>query len=52
MADVISTWVYRVGLQQMQFSISSAMGLFNSLLSLILVLAVNGIARKFDKSLW
>jgi putative aldouronate transport system permease protein len=51
-ADVISTWVYRVGLQQMQFGISTAMGLFNSLLSLILVFAVNAIARKFDKSLW
>lgn len=51
-ADVISTWVYRMGLQQMQFSISSAMGLFNSLLSVILVLSVNSIARRFDKSLW
>ncbi len=51
-ADVISTWVYRVGLQQMQFGISTAMGLFNSLLSLILVFTVNAIARKYDKSLW
>lgn len=51
-ADVISTWVYRVGLQQMQFGISTAMGLFNSLLSLILVIGVNAIARRFDRSLW
>lgn len=52
MADVISTWVYRTGLQQMQFSISTAMGLFNSLLSLILVVLTNRFAKKAGNSLW
>ena len=51
-ADVISTWVYRTGMKQMQFSISTAMGLFNSLLSLFLVTMTNSIAKKFDNSLW
>lgn len=51
-ADVISTWVYRTGMQQMQFSISTAMGMFNSLLSLILVFATNYIAKRFDQNLW
>ena len=51
-ADVISTWVYRTGMKQMQFSISTAMGLFNSLLSLFLVTLTNSIAKKFDNSLW
>lgn len=51
-ADVISTWVYRTGLHQMQFSISTAMGMFNSLLSLILVFTTNSIAKKFDQNLW
>jgi putative aldouronate transport system permease protein len=51
-ADVISTYIYRVGLQGAQFSITTAMGFFESLIGLMLVLAANAIARKFDKGLW
>ncbi len=51
-ADVISTYIYRVGLQGAQFSITTAMGLFESLVGLVLVLASNAIARKFGESLW
>lgn len=51
-AEVISTWTYQMGLHSLQFSLSSAMGLFNSLLSLTLVLLTNSIAKRFDKSLW
>ncbi|MDF2923001.1 MAG: protein lplB [Paenibacillaceae bacterium] len=51
-ADVISTFIYRVGLQGAQFSLTSAMGLFESLIGLTLVLFANGLARKFDKGLW
>lgn len=51
-SDVISTWTYRIGMQQMQFSISTAMGLFNSLLSMVLVLGTNAVAKRFDQNLW
>ncbi|MDF2935794.1 MAG: protein lplB [Paenibacillaceae bacterium] len=51
-ADVISTFIYRVGLQGAQFSLTAAMGLFESLIGLALVLTANSLARKFDKGLW
>jgi putative aldouronate transport system permease protein len=51
-SDVISTYVYRVGLQQMQFSLTSAMGLFQSVLGLILVIMTNRLAKKADYNLW
>ncbi|WP_245856231.1 ABC transporter permease [Paenibacillus rigui] len=51
-SEVISTYVYRVGVQQGQFSLTSAMGLFESVVSFILVLSANAIARKFQQGLW
>lgn len=51
-ADVISTYVYRVGLEQMQFSLTSAMGVFQSVLGLILVLITNRLAKRVGASLW
>ncbi|THF72897.1 ABC transporter permease [Cohnella fermenti] len=51
-ADVISTFMYRIGLQGAQFSLTTAMGMFESLIGLMLVLTANAIARRFDKGLW
>jgi putative aldouronate transport system permease protein len=51
-SEVISTYMYKVGLMGAQFSLSTALGLFESLVGLILVISVNGFARKFDKGLW
>ncbi|MFS0723102.1 ABC transporter permease [Paenibacillus sp. 1P07SE] len=51
-AEVISTFMYRVGLQGGQFSLSAAMGMFESLIGFILVLAANAVARRFGKGLW
>lgn len=52
-ADVISTFIYRVGLQSMQFSVTSAMGLFQSIIGFILIVITNKIARKFSEvSMW
>lgn len=52
-SEVIQTYVYKVGLQQAQFSYSAAIGLFNSVLNLILLLTFNWIARKANQaSLW
>ncbi|WP_243767660.1 ABC transporter permease [Paenibacillus agricola] len=51
-SEVISTYIYKVGLQGMQFSLTAAMGLFESIISLIMVLTANQIARKFGRGLW
>lgn len=52
-ADVISTYVYRVGLQNMSYSYTTALGLFQSLIGLILVISVNRLIRSFgEKGLW
>lgn len=45
-ADVISTYVYRIGIQSAQFSYSTAIGLFNSVISVILLLSVNWFSKK------
>lgn len=52
-ADVISSFVYRKGLLEFGWSYSSAVGLFNSVVNLVLLLAANRIARKLNEnSLW
>ncbi|TBL69388.1 ABC transporter permease [Paenibacillus thalictri] len=51
-ADVISTYIYRTGLLGAKFSQTTALGLFESVVGLILVLAANKIARMFDRGLW
>ncbi|WNQ10755.1 ABC transporter permease subunit [Paenibacillus aurantius] len=51
-SEVISTYIYRVGLQGAQFSLTTAMGLFESLIGLVLVLTANRIARRLGQSLW
>lgn len=51
-SEVISTYIYRVGLKGAQFSLTAAMGLFESLVGLILVLLANAVARKFDQGLF
>jgi len=45
-SEIISTYVYKVGLLGAQFSFSAAVGLFNSVVSMVLLLSVNYIARK------
>jgi len=52
-SDVISTYLYRVGLESSNFSYATAIGLFESLIGLVLVLTANGISRKItERSLW
>lgn len=52
-ADVISTYVYRVGLLNSDFSYGTTIGLFNCMVSLVLILAANAFSRKFsDTSLF
>ncbi|NHW35409.1 sugar ABC transporter permease [Paenibacillus aceris] len=52
-ADVISSYVYRVGLQDFNYSFSSAVGLFNSVINFVLLISSNWLSRKYnDTSLW
>lgn len=52
-ADVISSFVYRKGLLEFGWSYSSAVGLFNSVINLILLITANYISRRVNKSsLW
>ena len=48
-SDVISTFVYRVGLQSFQFSLATAVGLFQSAIGMIFLLAANYLAEKFGE---
>lgn len=51
-SEVISTWSYMIGLRQAQYSLTTALGFFQSLVGLVLVLAANRIARRFGHGLW
>jgi putative aldouronate transport system permease protein len=48
-ADVFETYVYRMGIQNGQFSFTTAVGLFKSVVGLILVIAANQLAKAFGK---
>lgn len=52
-ADVISTYVYRRGLMDGDYSYSAAVGFFNSVINLVLLVSANFISRKTtDSGLW
>lgn len=52
-ADVISTYVYRAGLLGQQLSFGTAVGLFNSIVNLVLLTLFNQLAKRFgQQSLW
>lgn len=52
-ADVISTYVYRRGIQGAEYSFSTAVGLFNSVINLVVLVTFNKISRKISEvSLW
>jgi putative aldouronate transport system permease protein len=52
-SDVIGTYVYRRGLVMAEYSFGAAVGLFNSVINLILLISVNQISKKVSEtSLW
>jgi len=52
-ADVIGTYVYRRGILDANYSFASAVGLFQSVMGLILIMTANKLARKYSEtSLW
>jgi len=51
--DVLSTYIYRVGVGQAQFSMTAAIGLFQSAVGLTLIVVANATCKKlFEKNLW
>lgn len=52
-SEIISTYVYKRGLKDMQYSFATAVGLFNSVVNFILLFLANKISQKFgETSLW
>ena len=52
-ADIISSFVYRKGLLEFNYSYSAAVGLFNSVINFILLITANTMSRKLSEtSLW
>ena len=52
-SDIISTYVYRIGLENARYSFSAAVGMFNSVINTFLLILVNSISRKVSEtSLW
>lgn len=47
-SEILSTYVYKMGLISNQYSLSAAIGLFNNVINLILLIAVNQIAKKLS----
>lgn len=52
-SDIIQTYVYRLGMGQMNFSLSTALGLFNSIVAFILIVSANTVSQKtLHRSIW
>ena len=49
-SEVISTYVYKVGMQNFQYSYSTAIGLFNTVVNLIILLSVNWFSKRYTKT--
>lgn len=52
-ADIISTYIYRQGLEMSNYSYGTAVGLFNSVVNLIILVMANAVSKKVtQESLW
>lgn len=52
-ADIISSYVYRIGLLEQDWSYSTAIGLFNSVINFALLILANKLSKKYSEtSLW
>ncbi len=52
-ADIISSYVYRIGLLEQDWSYSTAIGLFNSVINFVLLILANKLSKKYSEtSLW
>ncbi len=52
-ADIIDTYVYRMGIGRMDFGLGTALGLFNSVIALVFIVSSNAASRKvIGRSIW
>jgi putative aldouronate transport system permease protein len=52
-SEILSTYIYKIGLLSSQYSFSSAVNLFNTLINFLLLILVNQISKKYsENSLW
>ena len=49
-SEVISTYTYKIGLEDLEYDYATAIGLFNSVVSFVLLLLVNGISKKVSQT--
>ena len=49
-SEVISTYVYKIGMQNFQYSLSTAIGLFNTIVNIVILLLVNWMSKKLTKT--
>ena len=49
-SEIISTYVYKVGLEQSDFSFSTAVGLFNTVINCIILITANQLSKKVTKT--
>ncbi|MGO4928507.1 ABC transporter permease [Fundicoccus sp. Sow4_D5] len=49
-SEIISTYVYKIGLQSMQYSLSTAIGLFNTVINLALLIFANWLSKRMTKT--
>lgn len=53
-ADIIDTWIYRMGLERLDFTVSTAMGLFQAAIGSLMMIGANALAKHWGEgsSLW
>lgn len=52
-SEILSTYIYKIGLLSSQYSFSSAVNLFNTVINFLLLILVNQISKKYsENSLW
>lgn len=51
-SEILDTWVFKEGLQKMNYSLASAVGLFKSAIGFALVMVSNKMAKKGGYGLW
>jgi putative aldouronate transport system permease protein len=52
-ADVMSTYLYRKGLENMEYSLATAVGLFKNVIAFAMVIGANALAKRInDSGIW
>lgn len=51
-AEIIDTWVFKEGLERMNYSLASAVGLLKSVLGCVMLFGANKLARRWEQGIW